>query len=75
MADRLSDMIPQWLKSLYHMENALRDAARNGLILRSDKAREHIAEARRHLEAALSEARGETPAGGLTTPPNNDDKV
>ena len=32
----LLDKIPQWLKSLYHMENELRRAARNGLILRNE---------------------------------------
>src|SRR5262245_11189834 len=33
MANDLLDKIPEWLKSLWHMENELRNAARNGLIL------------------------------------------
>jgi hypothetical protein len=37
MADDLQDKIPDWLKSLYHMENELRSSARNGLILRKDE--------------------------------------
>jgi hypothetical protein len=43
MADVLISRIPAWLKSLYEMENELRDAARNGLILRNEKASEHLA--------------------------------
>ena len=32
MANDLLDKIPDWLKSLYHMENELRSSARNDLI-------------------------------------------
>jgi hypothetical protein len=46
MANDLSSKILTWLKSLYEMENELRDAARNGLILRNEKASEHLAGAR-----------------------------
>ena len=49
MANDLLDKIPAWLKSLWDMENELRSAARNGLILRKDEASAHLAEARRHL--------------------------
>jgi len=38
MANDLLDKIPAWLKSLWDMENELRNAARNGLILRKDEA-------------------------------------
>jgi hypothetical protein len=38
MANDLLDKIPAWLKSLWDMENELRSAARNGLILRKDEA-------------------------------------
>ena len=48
MANDLLDKIPDWLKSLWHMENELRNAARNGLIRRKDEASTHLAEARRH---------------------------
>jgi hypothetical protein len=44
------------------MENELRNAARNGLILRKDEASAHLAEARRHLESAMNEAKGLGPA-------------
>jgi hypothetical protein len=62
MAQDLLDQIPKWLKSLWHMENALRNAARNGLILRKDEASAHLAQARRHLEDAMNEAKGLGPA-------------
>ena len=62
MAQDLLDQIPKWLKSLWHMENALRNAARNGLILRKDEASAHLAQARRHLEDAMNEAKGLRPA-------------
>ena len=68
MANDLLDKIPQWLKSLYHMENELRNAARNGLILRKEEASTHLAEARRHLEQAMNEAKGIEPPNGPQTP-------
>jgi hypothetical protein len=68
MPERLLDKIPQWLKSLYHMENELRSAAQNGLILRNEKASEHLAAARRHLDEALRAAKGEEPPAGPQTP-------
>src|SRR4051794_7298263 len=54
MANDLLDKIPAWLKSLWDMENKLRSAARNGLILRKDEASAPLAEARRHLEKAMN---------------------
>jgi len=65
--DDLFDCIPQWLKSLHAMENELRNAAKNGLILRKDEAAEHLAQARRHLQDALSEAKGVEPPNGPQT--------
>jgi hypothetical protein len=46
MADDLLDKIPDWLKSLHHMENELRRAARQGLIFRWKEACENLSEAR-----------------------------
>ena len=68
MVGDLFDKIPQWLKSLHEMENELRRAARNGLVLRKDEASEHLAAARRHLESALSQAKGAEPPNGPQTP-------
>jgi hypothetical protein len=43
------------------MENELRDAARNGLILRNEKASEHLAGARRHLDDLMKQVRARSP--------------
>jgi hypothetical protein len=48
MANDLLDKVAAWLKSLWDMENELRSAAQNGLILRKDEASAHLADARRH---------------------------
>jgi hypothetical protein len=68
MANDLLDKLPDWLKSLHHMENELRRAARHGLILRWEQASAHLAEARGHLEQAMREAKGEEPPNGPQTP-------
>jgi len=73
--ENLLDRIPQWLKSLHEMENELRNAARKGLILRKDEASEHLAQARRHLETALNEAKGAEAANGPQTPLRKDGEV
>ena len=72
MADNLLDKIPDWLKSLYHMENELRSSARNGLILRKDEALQHLTEARRHFEEALNGAKGMEPSEEPKTPLRKD---
>jgi hypothetical protein len=71
----LLDQIPQWLKSLHEMENELRNAARKGIILRKDEASQHLAEARRHLERALNDARGVEPSDGPQIPARKESEV
>src|SRR5262245_31598293 len=68
MVNDLTEKIPQWLKSLHGMENELRNAARSGLVLDRQKASEHLAAARRHLEATLQAAQGGAAADGPQTP-------
>ena len=75
MADDLLGRIPAWLKSLYEMENELRDAARNGIILRSEKASEHLAAARKHLDDLRGMAKGKEPANGPQTPLRKEGEV
>jgi hypothetical protein len=75
MPDNLSSKIPTWLKSLCEMENELRDAARNGLILRNEKASEHLAGARRHLDDLMKQVRGEEPSNGPQTTPRKEGEV
>ena len=74
MPNDLSDKIPQWLKSLTSMENELRRAAWSGLVLNRQKASEHLAEARRHLEETLKAARGAEPADAPPTQKRKDGK-
>jgi hypothetical protein len=69
------DRIPQWLKSLHEMENELRNAARKGLVLRNEEAAEHLAQARRHLQNALGEAKGLEPPDGPQTPLRKEGEV
>lgn len=57
MADSIKDTVPKVLKTLWDLENELRGAAQNSVILRRDEAREHLADARRHLDELLSLAR------------------
>jgi len=72
MPNDLTDKIPQWLKSLNSMENELRSAAWSGLALNRQKASEHLAEARRHLEETLKAARGAEPADRPPPPERKD---
>jgi hypothetical protein len=74
-SESLLDRVPQWLKSLHEMENELRNAARKGLILRKDEASEHLAQARRHLETVLNEAKGVEPPNGPQTPLRKEGEV
>jgi len=60
MPSDLLGKIPQWLKSLHQMENELRSAARQSLLLRKDEASEYLAEARRLLEKGHSATRRAT---------------
>ncbi len=51
------------LKSLWDLENELRRAARNALLMHSDEAKAHLEEARRHYREALAAIRKELGAG------------
>jgi hypothetical protein len=50
MADSIKDAIPNVLKMLWDLENELRGAAQNSVVLRRD---EYLSEARRHLDELL----------------------
>lgn len=73
--DNFFARIPEWLKSLHEMENELRHAARKGLILRKDEAADHFAQARRHLQDVLSEAKGVEPPNGPQTPVRKEGEI
>jgi hypothetical protein len=55
-------------KSMKEQPIELRTAAQRGLVPRKDEAAEHLAQARRHFESALNEAKGLEPANGPQTP-------
>lgn len=50
MANAIFDKVPQALESMYYAENELRRALFKGVALRSEEAREHLMQARRHLD-------------------------
>ena len=52
MTNAILDKVPQALKSMYYAENELRRALFKGVMQRSDEARQHLAEARRHFDGA-----------------------
>ena len=60
MADSIKDAIPNVLKTLWNLENELRGAAQNSVVLRRD---EHLSEARRHLDELLGLARSSETTG------------
>ena len=59
MANAVLDKIPQALKSMYYAENELRRALFKGVAMRTDEAREHLAQARRHLDEMLGAGKPE----------------
>ena len=59
MANSLLDKVPQALKSMYYAENELRRALFKGVVLRTEEAREHLAQARRHLDDMLGKTKPE----------------
>ncbi len=54
MSDSIRETVPKVLKALWDLENEMRGAAQNSVILRRDEARQHLADARRHLDELLS---------------------
>ena len=63
MADSIKDAIPNVLKTLWNLENELRGAAQNSVVLRQDEARKHLSEARHHLDELLGLARSSETTG------------
>jgi fructose-bisphosphate aldolase class 1 len=61
MANDFFKNMPASLKSLWQLENELRRALQNAVLLRREDAKENLEEARRHMEAAVQAVRGERP--------------
>ena len=58
------------LKSLWDLENELRSAAQNALLMRNEEAKAHMGQVRRHYREALEAIRkelGHEPKGYATT--------
>ncbi len=62
MSDSIRETVPKVLKALWDLENEMRSAAQNSVILRREEARQHLADARRHLDELLSLARSKEAA-------------
>lgn len=79
MAGSIQETVPNVLKTLWNLENELRSAAQNGVILRSEEARNHLQQARHHLDQLLGlsqrseEVRGAESANSTIT--SNDNKL
>jgi hypothetical protein len=54
MSDSIRETVPKVLKVLWDLENEMRGAAQNSVIMRRDEARQHLADARRHLDELLN---------------------
>ena len=78
MAD-IFDKVPNWVKSLHQIETELRGAARQGVILQKDKALEHLAEARRHIDEMMKtpdkSEPGTAPAAPIQPPLRKDGDI
>ena len=53
MTGGINESVPKVLKALWDLENELRGAAQNGVILRREEARSHLHQARHHLDQLL----------------------
>jgi hypothetical protein len=60
MTSTIQEAVPGVLKTLWNLENELRSAAQNGVILRGEEARNHLQQARHHLDELLGIANGST---------------
>lgn len=64
MSDSIRETVPKILKALWDLENEMRSAAQNSVILRREEARQHLAGARRHLDELLSLTRPKEAVAG-----------
>ncbi len=62
MANDFLKNMPPGLKSLWQLENELRRALQNAVLLRQANATENLEAARAHMEAALQAVKGERKA-------------
>ena len=80
MVGSIQKTVPGVLKTLWNLENELRSAAQNGVILRSEEARNHLQQARHHLDQLLGLAKGspvemQVASSSESMPTSNDNKI
>ncbi|MGO4683609.1 hypothetical protein [Hyphomicrobium sp. 2TAF46] len=75
MSDNIRETVPKVLKSLWDLENELRGAAQNSVVLRREDAKRHLAEARRRLDELLSLIRSHEGAKESVSAPSSDDGI
>jgi len=71
MAGTIQETVPGVLKTLWNLENELRSAAQNGVILRGEDARNHLQQARHHLDQLLGLAKNSPPDIPADISPNS----
>ncbi len=75
MSENIRETVPKVLKTLWDLENELRDAARNSVVLRREEAKQHLAEARQHLDELLSLVRSSDAANESGSEPTADSGI
>jgi hypothetical protein len=75
MPEIIRDTVPKVLKTLWDLESELRGAARNSVVLRREEAKQHLAEARHHLDELLSLVRSDITASKEVSGQSGDDGI
>ncbi len=71
MSQSIKESVPKLLKTLWQLENELRGAAQNSVVLRRDEAKRHLSDARRHLDALLALAQAANSKGARDETPED----
>ena len=71
MSGSIQETVPGVLKTLWNLENELRSAAQNSVILRSEDARKHLQQARHHLDQLLGLAKASSAEMQVTSSSNS----
>lgn len=71
MAGSIQETVPDVLKTLWNLENELRSAAQNSVILRREEAHNHLQQARRHLDRLFGLSRSSSEEMQGTNPSNS----
>lgn len=75
MSDNIRETVPKVLKALWELENELRGAAQNSVVLRREDAKRHLAEARQRLDDLLSLARAHNATSEPVSTPRDENAI